>query len=347
MEKDSGHFGGVNIIERRSGAILHLNGYVSIYYAYYTDEITNNGMVQIPVMAPRNKQLGLNMAMGSLQYTSKNVRGNFALHYGDIPLAIWPSDLNMVQEANAGVRVTKGLWLDAGIFRSHIGVESIEPRENISSTTSLVNNYEPYYFTGAKLTYALNSKLSFQVNAFNSFNTLTETNKDKLLGFSCVFEPTDDVSLTYNFLTGDETPDTETKKHRRFYNNIYATLKFNKLTIAAEVNYGWQENSMLKDSSGTARVSSDLIIAKYQVLKKAAVYIRQEFLSDPEGVLTGSLNFGKNVSGTTGGVEYKPFKTVALSLEGRMLQAENKVFAENGRRTNKRYECILCLDVSF
>ena len=349
IERDSATlFGHIGVNDGASDeAKLLVGGYVSTYYAYYTDEITNNGLVQIPVMAPRNKEFGLNMALMSMQYSSKNVRGNFGLHFGDIPKSIWPTEFNMIQEANGGVRLVKGLWFDAGVFRSHIGVESIQPRENITSSTSLVNNYEPYYFTGAKLTYVLNSKLSLQVNCFNSFNTLTETNKDKLFGFSAVYDPSDRVSITYNFLTGDESADTATIKQRRYYNNIYATIKLNKFILALEANYGWQENSMLKDTNGTASVYSGLIVARYQFVKKSALYVRGEYLSDPDAVVTGGLNFGNSVMGTTAGIEYKPYKNVALSLEGRMLQSDKLVFKENRYKVNQRYEVIFCLDVSF
>ena len=349
IERDSATlFGHIGVNDGASDeAKLLVGAYVSTYYAYYTDEITNNGLVQIPVMAPRNKEFGLNMALMSMQYSSKNVRGNFGLHFGDIPKSIWPTEFNMIQEANGGVRLVKGLWFDAGVFRSHIGVESIQPRENITSSTSLVNNYEPYYFTGAKLTYVLNSKLSLQVNCFNSFNTLTETNKDKLFGFSAVYDPSDRVSITYNFLTGDESADTATIKQRRYYNNIYATIKLNKFILALEANYGWQENSMLKDTNGTASVYSGLIVARYQFVKKSALYVRGEYLSDPDAVVTGGLNFGNSVMGTTAGIEYKPYKNVALSLEGRMLQSDKLVFKENSYKVNQRYEVIFCLDVSF
>lgn len=349
IERDSatlfGHIG-INDGAGEEAKML-IGGYVSAYYAYYSDEITNNGLVQIPVMAPRNKEFGLNMALLSMQYASKNVRGNFGLHYGDIPKAIWPTEFNMIQEANGGVRLIKGLWLDAGVFRSHIGVESIQPRENITSSTSLVNNYEPYYFAGAKLTYVVSPKLSLQLNAFNSFNTITETNKDKLFGFSTTYDPNDRISVTYNFLTGDESPDTVTLKQRRYYNNIYATLKWNKFILALEANYAWQEHSMIKDSSKTASLYSGLIVARYQIIKKVATYLRGEYLSDPDGIVTGALNFGNNVMGTTFGVEYKPYKNVALSIEGRVLQADKLVFKENNYRVNQRYEGILCLDVSF
>ncbi|MBL7894617.1 MAG: porin [Bacteroidia bacterium] len=341
-------FGGIGITKKSTDeAALLIGGYVSTYYAYYTDETNINGMVQAPAVAPRNKEFGLNMALISLKYNSKNVRGNFGLHFGDIPKAIWPSELNMIQEANVGFRIVKGLWLDAGAFRSHIGVESTQPRENIATSMSLVDNFEPYYFAGAKLTYVLNSKLSLQLNAFNSFNTLVDYNKDKLFGFSAVYDPNDKISITYNFVTGDETPDTVSLKQRRYYNDLYATMKFNKLSVALEANYGWQENSDLKDTTKNAVFYSGLAVLKYQYIKKSALYLRGEYLSDPNRALTGIISFGDHVMGTTLGVEYKPFSNVALSAEGRILQSENAIFKEKNYKTNQRYEFILCLDVSF
>jgi hypothetical protein len=349
LERDSANlFGGICFSEKGGNeSKLLIGGYICTYYAYYTDETKNNGFVQIPVMAPRSEEFGLNMALISMQYTSKNVRGNLGIHFGDIPKAIWPAELNMIQEANGGMRLFKKLWFDAGVFRSHVGVESIQPRENIASSITLVNNYEPYYFSGAKLTYNFNSKFSLQVNAFNSFNVIVDNNKDKLIGISLVYSPNDNFSLTYNFLTGDETPDSVKLRHRRFYNNIYATYKWKKLSFAAEANYGLQENSLLKDSLGTATAYSGIIIAKYQYIKQSYIYIRGEYLSDPDAFLTGSLNFGDNVMGTTVGLEYKPYKNIALSLEGRVLQSDKTVFRENNYKTNQRYECIVCLDVSF
>lgn len=349
VQRDSAAlFGGIGITTKTAEeAALLIGGYVSAYYAYYTDETNNAGFVQMPTVAPRNKEFGLNMALISLKYNSKNVRGNFGLHFGDIPKAIWPSELNMIQEANGGFRIYKGLWLDAGIFRSHIGVESTQPRENVASSMSLVDNYEPYYFSGAKLTYVINSKLTLQVNAFNSFNTLVDYNKDKLFGFSAVYDPNDNISITYNFITGDESADTISRKQRRYYNDVYATLKFGKLSLAVEANYGWQENSALKDSLKSASVYSGLIVARYQYIKKSALYIRGEYLSDPDQMLTGTLAFGNSVMGTTAGLEFKPYKNIALSAEGRVLQSENVIFKERNFKTNQRYEFILCLDVSF
>lgn len=347
IERDSTALFGCMSFVGSDSSRLEFGGYISTYYAFYTDEITNNGFVQIPVMAARNQQFGLNIAQISFNYISKNVRGKLGLHYGDIPKAIWPAELNMIQEAHGGLKFLKKFWFDAGIFRSHIGVESIQPRENITSSTSLVNNFEPYYFAGVKLTYEINQKLSLQLNAFNSFNTLVDYNKDKLFGLSLVYNPNDKVSVTYNFLTGDETPDSLKLIRRRYYNNVYATINIRRFTFALEGNYGFQENSMIKDTAGTATVYSGLATLKFQYVKRSYLYVRGEYLSDPDAVVTGNLNFGQYVMGTTAGLEYKPYRNISLSVEGRILQSDKQLFKENNYMTNQRLEGILTLDVSF
>jgi hypothetical protein len=287
------------------------------------------------------------MALISMKYGGKNIRSNLGLHYGDIPKAVWPAEYNMIQEANAGVRLFKDLWLDAGFFRSHIGVESTQPRENITSSMSLANNYEPYFLAGAKLTYIVNSKLAVQLNSFNSFNSFVDNNKNKLLGMSLVFDPTDHISITYNFITGDETPTKVTLKKQRLYNNLYATFKYNKFYLGAEINYGVQQHSKTNDTTANATMMSGLIVAKYQIFKKSALYAREEYFSDPDNMLTGSLKTGKNVYGTTIGMEYRPFKNVALSAEGRGLQCDNLIFKQGTNMTNQRIEFIICLDLWF
>jgi hypothetical protein len=298
-------------------------------------------------MAPRNQQFGLNMALLNVSYKNSKVRGNLGLHFGDIAQTVWPRDFNMIQEANAGVKLAKGLWLDAGFFRSHVGVESTQPRENITSSMSLVNNYEPYFFAGAKLTYAITQKLSIQLNTFNSFNSFIDNNKDKLVGLSAVYDPTENITITYNFLTGDESPDSSRTKHRRYYNNFYATMKKRKALFAMEANYGLQDNSLLQDNSKQGIVFSGLLLFKHQTFRKAAFYGRGEYFSDESMVLTGNLNTGKYVWGVTAGAEFKPFKTCAISAEWRLLESERMIFRQKNYLYNQRNEIILCLDLWF
>lgn len=338
----------LNVDESHSEPKLEIGAYLSSYYAFYSED-NSNPYVKHATMAARNNQFGLNMVMISLGYRSKKVRSNVTLHYGDIAESTWPSKFNMIQEANAGVELFKNLWFDAGVFRSHIGLESTQPRENITSSMTLANVYEPYFFSGAKLTYLINQKISVQLNSFNSFNSITETNKNKLIGSSIVFAPNQYLSMSYNFITGDDTPDTIRLKHQRYYHNFYLTYQKRKISVGAEFNYGIQEYSKRINPTtiSTAYMNSSLVLFKHQSLKKVAFYGRGEWFSDEDEILSIGTNMGKYTWGATLGIEYKPVKNMALSLEARQLNSEKENFYYNGEYHKERNEFIFCLDVWF
>lgn len=343
-------FGGTRIATKTDTAEFHkleLSAYVSSYYAHYSDEIENSGFVQFPTMAPRNDQFGLNIAQIGMQYQDQNFRGNITLHYGDIPESNWPKPFTLIQEAHAGFKLVKNLWLDAGFFKTHIGIESVQPRENITSSMAVISYYEPYFLSGAKLTYQATNKLSLQLNIFNGYNEYVENNKNKALGFSALYEFNKNFSITYNVLTCDETPDNVKTKHQRIFHNLYGNFSTKKFSLGAEVNHGTQKNSALRDTSLTASMFSGLVVAKYQMLKKLGVYTRGEYYSDKNRIFTGNLDLGNYITGITGGVEFKPIKNAALSTEYRLLECDNLIFKEGNTLTNQRHELIICLDVWF
>ena len=327
---------------------LEIGAYLSTYYGLYTED-EQIGFVKHPTMAARNNQFGLNMAMISLAYQSKTLRSTLSFHYGDIAESTWPSKYNLIQEANAGVELRKKLWLDVGIFRSHIGLESTQPRENITSSMSLANVYEPYFFSGAKLTYNLTSKLSLQLNAFNSFSSIVETNKNKLIGSTIIYSPNKAITFTYNFITGDDTPDGSKIKRQRFYNNFYLTYQKKKWSVGAEFNFGAQNNSKKMDSINlsTAFMNSSLVVVKHQTFEKVGFYGRLEWFSDMDEMISSGSKMGKYTWGTTCGVEYKPLKNVAMSIEGRYLKSDKPNFIYNNSLRDNRIEGVFCLDVWF
>ena len=327
---------------------LEIGAYLSTYYGLYTED-EQIGFVKHPTMAARNNQFGLNMAMISLAYQSKTLRSTLSLHYGDIAESTWPSKYNLIQEANAGVELRKKLWLDVGIFRSHIGLESTQPRENITSSMSLANVYEPYFFSGAKLTYNLTSKLSLQLNAFNSFSSIVEMNKNKLIGSTIIYSPNKALTFTYNFITGDDTPDSSKIKRQRFYNNFYLTYQKKKWSVGAEFNFGAQNNTKKVDSTNlsNAFMNSSLVVVKHQTYEKVGFYGRLEWFSDVDEMISVGANMGKYTWGTTCGIEYKPLKNVAMSIEGRYLKSDKPNFIYNNSLRDNRIEGIFCLDVWF
>jgi hypothetical protein len=326
---------------------LRIGGYVSTYYAHYDDDTENNNFVQFPTLEPRNNQFSLNMALISMQYKSPSLRSNITLHYGDVPESSWPATFNLIQEAYAGFKIVNRLWFDAGFFKTHIGLGSFQPRENITSSMAIPDFYDPYFLSGAKLTFQASSRLFLQVNIFNGYNEYIDNNKNKALGFSTVYNLNDNISFTYNFLTCDETPDNIKTKHQRYYNNFYATFIYDKFTLGLDVNYGIQQNTLKSDTTKAATMYAGSFVGKYQAFKKLAGYARLEEFSDPNRILTGNLDIGQYIRGLTAGFEIKPQKTAALSFEWRILESDHLIFRQDKTLLNQRNEFIVCLDLWF
>lgn len=326
---------------------LRIGGYISTYFAYYDDETETNDFVQFPTLEPRRDQFSLNMALINMQYRSHDMRANLALHYGDVPACAWPTTFNLIQEANAGFRVYKKWWLDAGFFKTHIGLESFQPRENLTSSMSIPNLFDPYYFSGIKLTYVANSKLNLQVCVFNGYNEYIEDNRNKAFDFSLNYNPTDNISFTYNFLTCDETLDNVKTKHQRYYQNAYATFIYHKFTLGLDANLGFQQNSLLGDTTRVGIVYGGTIVGKYNVATRFNVYGRLEDFSDPNRILTGSMKTGNYVCGTTLGFQITPRKNIAFSTEWRILQSDALIFRQGNTALNQRNEVNVCLDLWF
>ena len=307
-----------------------VNGYVDAYYSIYSDSSNGNGFQKFPTISPRNHQFGLNMIQLSAKYNSAKFRSTITLFGGDCPKAAWSTDYNFIQEANLGFNLFKKLWLDMGYFRTHIGIESIQPRENISMSLATTTYFEPYYLSGAKLTWQQSDRLTFQLNVFNSFNQFVETNKNKAVGFSMNFAPSKKLSITYSNLLSDESAVTVPLKQTRFYNNFCYTYKSTKWVFGLEANFGLQAHSCLNNGGQTAKMFSSIIVGKYRITPQLATYARGEVFHDPNEILTGPvLNenhaiVGLEIAGLTAGFEFKPIPNSFVRVEYRILSNYNQ-----------------------
>lgn len=109
---------------------MTLSSYVDGYFSGYNTDLGQEKFQPFITVGARDNYFGVNIAQIGLSYEDKDIRGNVILHYGDIPQATWSSDFNVIQQANVGVRIMDGLWLDAGFFSTHIGTESFLQKTN-------------------------------------------------------------------------------------------------------------------------------------------------------------------------------------------------------------------------
>src|SRR5690606_770766 len=106
-----------------------VSGYLETYFGYDFNKPADNNRPGFVYSHNRHNEVNLNLGFIKGSYASENLRANLALMagtYTNANLAAEPGVLKNIFEANAGLRLSPSanLWLDAGIFSSHIGFES-------------------------------------------------------------------------------------------------------------------------------------------------------------------------------------------------------------------------------
>src|ERR1700730_10559336 len=115
-------------------------GFVDVYYAYDFGRPRSFDR-PFTTAAARHNEFNVNLAYIEAKVSGPRVRGRLALQAGTSVQANYageptvgavsgPSLSRFIQEAVAGYQITPTLWVDGGIFLSHIGMENWTSRAN-------------------------------------------------------------------------------------------------------------------------------------------------------------------------------------------------------------------------
>ncbi len=146
---------------------------------------------------------------------------------------------------------------------------------------------------------------------FNGYYEYLDNNRNKAFVFTAIYKLNENFIFTFNALTYDETPDASKTKHQRLYHNFYSTLHLQKLNVGVDLNYGTQQHSLKSDTTKPGQVYGALLVARYQFIPQMGCYARLETFSDPNQILSRSLDIGSYMHGFTAGLEFTLQKTIA------------------------------------
>jgi hypothetical protein len=342
--------------DTKDSSSFKFSGYLDIYYALYSDSVGLNNYSKFPDISTRNNTFGLNIFQLSCHYDASNLRATATIHYGDLPQSAWSPQFNILQEANLGFRINPKLWIDAGLFKTHIGTEGFLPKDNVASSMSVITYYEPWWQAGIKATYTYSEKFSLAVHLLNGYNTFLNFNNNKAVGIAANYTFNERANLGYFNLLSDSSPDSVKTSHLRFLNNFVFTYQFtSKLKGIAGFDFISQRNSSLTDPTKSAYIYSGIVTLRYQYKPKIAVYGRYELYHDADGFLSGIIIDDNNkatgliLNGATLGLEFKPAMNSFIRLEGRdmLMNSDEKIFITNGQNTHIRTELMITAGVWF
>lgn len=332
---------------------LSFSGYAEVYYSYDLGQPDNHNRPSFFYNHNRHNEFNLNLGFIKASYNTERVRANLALAAGTYMNANYANETGVyknVFEANAGFKLFKtlDLWLDAGIFPSHIGFETAISTQNWNLTRSLVADNSPYYETGAKLTYKTdNGKLLLSALILNGWQRIQRPDGIQIpsFGTQVTFSPNSYITLNHSSYLGNERVDS--LKQFRYYQNFYGICNLVKnLHVTLGFDYGAEQKSEGSNEYNTWY--SPVFIVKLDCNYNFSIAARAEYFRDKNGIIipTGTSN-GLETFGYSFNIDYKLRNNALWRLEGRMLNNKDKIFILEDKPSQNNYFITSSIAVSF
>ena len=337
-----------------SASSFTISGYVEVYYAYDFSQPGDHNRPSFLYSHNRHNEFNLNLGFVKGAYTADRFRGNLAIAAGtymNANYAAEPGVLKNVFEANGGVKLSKNsnLWLDAGIFASHIGFESAVSKDCWGLTRSILAENSPYYESGAKLTYiSNNSKWLLSGLWLNGWQHIQrpDDNNTPAFGTQITFTPSDKVTLNYSTFIGNDKPDEF--KQMRYFHNLYGMVHFtDHLHVTVGFDFGMEQ--IAEGSSDYNNWYSPVVIVKVILNDTWAIVGRAEYYTDENGVIiaTGTEN-GFKTTGYSLNLDCRIRDNAVWRIEGRLLNSEDNIFNDaDGGAVNSNTAVTTSLAISF
>lgn len=328
--------------------MVNISGYIDTYLALDNDKLSSGNIHstrQLTYLNPYKNQLSLNMAQIGMDISYKNVRGVLVLQAGDFVNTAFAANRNpMLQQANIGYNIFEKVWIDAGYFLTHVGGESVLPKDNWLSSHSIVTIFEPYFQSGIRASYE-GEQLSVHMHLLNANGLYEDNNENKTLGIFLAYKLSDDFNISYANVIGDEETGSVSNDNIHIFHNIVAQYNISKeLSIKGQIDYS------AKDISTYDSLNNELIhgtyfgasfTAHYQLLDNFGSTIRFAYVDNPDGVYSPLM---KAVAITLGG-EYKPTDNSYIRIEGSIFNMSDdkyRIFTNrDGEPDKSKMEIIL------
>jgi hypothetical protein len=331
-----------------------INGYAEVYYAYDFANPDNHTRPGFVYSMNRHNEFNLNLGFVRAAYATDNVRGNLAIMagtYANANLAAEPATLRNIYEANLGIKLsnTANLWLDGGIFGSHIGFESAIGKDCWTVTRSILADNSPYFESGAKLTYTTDDgRWTISGLALNGWQRIQRVDGNQTIGFGhqLVFKPSDRITLNSSSFIGNDKPDDV--KQTRFFHNFYGIFQVSDAVgITVGFDYGSEEAAAPVDDNYSW--FSPVVILRYGFAPGWNVALRGEYYQDENGVIffTGTPN-GFKTMGYSVNLDHWLNDQALWRIELRGFSSEDEIFQDSdGEPTKSNLLVTTAVALSF
>ncbi|TAE47457.1 MAG: porin [Bacteroidetes bacterium] len=339
--------------EADTPAKLSVNGYVEAYYGFDTSRPADHSRPSFVYSHNRHNELGLNLGLIRTSYDASRVRARLSLMVGDYAnanLAAEPGVLKNVFEAYAGAKLSEKqeLWVEAGIFPSHIGFESAIGKDCWNLTRSMMADNSPYFESGAKLSWTSNTGKWFLsgllLNGWQRIRRV-EGNQTPAFGTQVTFKPNGAITLNSSTFIGNDKPDS--LRQMRYFHNFYGIFQLAP-SLAATVGFDIGAEQQARGADAYNLWYTPVVMLRLTPGDKLALNLRGEYYRDDAGVIiaSGTPNGFQTFSYTLG-LDYLFHPQAVWRIEGRGYSSKDAVFVRKGDPATTNAFFTTSLAVSF
>lgn len=195
--------------------------------------------------------------------------------------------------------VGQGLTVQAGIFSSLIGYDSLDAKDNFNYTRPWGADLTPYLMMGFNASYPFTQKLTGTVFVVNGYFHLADANSVPSSGGQLAYKLTGRTTLKETTLYGPAQSDTSLE-FWRFLSDSIAEWRTNQITIAFEYQVGTEKLAL--PANRRALWMGAQLPVHWTFTKHWSATVRPEMYWDRDGRLTG---FAQTVKANTTTLEYR------------------------------------------
>ena len=326
------------------GSTFTVGGYVEAYYSYNFNN-PSNGLTNLRAFDNRHNAITLQNLVAELGWEYDAVYATGAIQFGQVGETYYgvsepalrgssgasPGGAEVfkhIQKAYLGWGPTKALRLEAGLFLSPLGPESMPTHENWTWSHSNLFFGLPFYHSGIRAGYDLSKRHNVRLGVYNGWNNALDNNAEKSVALEYTFTASENLTFAAQYFTGVERP-TGALEGRAWRHLVDASVKVKvtpDLELVADVDAGVEPNRF-----GTSAWLAGLVAARVRATRWLYLAGRQTMFAEKRA--KQGLDVAEPIAipvewttSTTATVDVRPVPHLSAKLEYRHDAAEAAVF---------------------
>jgi hypothetical protein len=316
-----------------------INGALDGYYrnAFNTSKDNHNNFTSF---TNSNQQFQLGMASAKIDYTKNKFFATVDLGFGKRATEFSYNDkgfLANIKQAYIAYTVTDRLKISTGKWATHVGYELLDAPLNRNYSMSYGFSYGPFYHTGIKADYAINSKSGFMLGIANPTDNINAISPYKVVIGQYSNKFFNDKTFMFINYQGGKTGDASSFSQ-------WDLVLTNAITEKVAINY--DGTLFMNKVAGKKSIwKSNAFYVNYDPSSKIGLTYRSEFFYDKNAISAGA--FATNIFANTLSLNYK-IKQFILVPELRFESAKNAIYLnKDGDPTTKTASFLLAAIYKF